>query len=249
MENKKLVYTVIPARAGSKGIPHKNIKILHGYPLLVWSIEASLRCKLINRTFISTDSQEYADIAIKYGAEAPFLRPPLLAGDSSKDSEFLLHCIQWWQQNNITSPDFIILLRPTTPLRESAILDEAIQKMFLSPQATSLCSGFELPESPVKNFKLDDNGIFHGFMGDEYLSLSRQQCPKAYVWDGYIDILRTERIISFPDDMYGSQRLAMITPPGVEIDTIDEFELIEFIVQKKGHPLLNDLNKKAGKYG
>ena len=92
--------------------------------------------------------------------------------------------------------------------------------------------------------KLGDDGMFHGFMGDAYLSLSRQECPKAYLWDGYIDILRTKQIVSFPEDIYGSQRLAMITPPGVEIDTIEEFELIEFLVHKKGHPLVNDLNER-----
>ena len=239
-----LVYAVIPARSGSKGVPHKNIRMLHGHPLLAWSVVAALGCRLIDRTFVSTDSREYVDIAIKYGAEAPFLRPSALAEDASKDSEFLLHCIQWWQEHGITCPDLIVLLRPTTPLRESDILDAAIQKMRKSPQATSLCSGFELPESPVKNFALGDDGMFHGFMGDEYLSLPRQECPKAYAWDGYIDILRTEQVVSYPEDIYGSRRLAMITPPGVEIDTIEEFELIEFLVQKKGHNLINKLNNK-----
>ena len=243
-----LIYSVIPARSGSKGIPNKNIKILHGHPLIAWSIAASLGCTQINRTFVSTDSREYADIAVKYGAEAPFLRPPVLAGDSSRDSEFLIHCIHSWQQNDIICPDLIVLLRPTTPLRESTVLDEAIKKMLISPAATSLCSGFEMPESPVKNFTLKDDGMFHGFMGDEFLSLPRQECPRAYVWDGYIDILRVKQIISFPDDIYGSNRLAMITPPGVEIDTIEEFELIEYMVQKKGHPLISNLEKKAGKY-
>jgi len=240
-----LVYAVIPARSGSKGVPHKNIRALYGHPLLAWSVVAALGCRHIDRTFVSTDSREYADIAVKYGAEVPFLRPSALADDASKDSDFLLHIIQWWQQNGIMQPEFIVLLRPTTPLRESTILDEAIQKMqILSSDATSLCSGFELPESPVKNFALGDDGMFYGFMGDAYLSLSRQECPKAYLWDGYIDILRTKQIVSFPEDIYGSQRLAMITPPGVEIDTIEEFELIEFLVHKKGHPLINDLNKR-----
>lgn len=244
-----VVYAVIPARSGSKGLPHKNIRLLRGYPLLAWSVVAASGCTCIDRTFVSTDSQEYAEIAIKYGAEAPFLRPAALAGDSSRDSEFLLHCVEWWRQHGIACPDFIVLLRPTTPLRESIVLDAAIQKIQISPQASSLCSGFELPESPVKNFRLGDDGMFYGFMGDAFLALRRQECPKAYVWDGYIDILRTDRVIAFPDDIYGPRRLAMITPQGIEIDTIEEFEMLELFVQKKGHPLLRRLKERENTHG
>jgi len=243
-----LIYAVIPARSGSKGIPHKNIYPLQKHPLITWSITASLGAKLINRTFVTTDSEEYAQIAKQYGAEAPFLRPSSLAGDASRDIDFLLHILEWWDKNGVPQPDFLLLLRPTTPLRESAILDAAIEKIMVTPDATSLCSGFELPESPVKNFSLGDDGMFHGFMGDSYLSLPRQECPKAYIWDGYVDILRPKQIINFPDDIYGAKRLAMITPPGIEIDTIEELEFIEFLLQKKGHPLLNLLNQRRQKY-
>jgi len=242
--NQGVVYTVIPARSGSKGIPHKNIYPLQGHPLIAWSIVASLEANLVNRTFVTTDSEEYARVARQYGAEAPFLRPANLAGDSSRDVEFLLHILDWWNKNGIPAPDMLLLLRPTTPLRESTILDAAIEKLMAAPHATSLCSGFELPESPVKNFTLDNDGMFHGFMGDSYLSLPRQECPKAYVWDGYVDILRPEQIINFPDDIYGPRRLAILTPPGIEIDTLEELEFIEFFLQKKGHPLLTSLNQR-----
>lgn len=238
------VYTVIPARSGSKGIPHKNIYPLGGHPLIAWSIIASLRAGLVNRTFVSTDSPDYARIAERYGAEVPFLRPEKFAADASRDMEFLLHILEWWDKNGVPAPDLLLLLRPTTPLRESSVLDAAIQKLLAAPHATSLCTGFELPESPAKNFNLGEDGMFHGFMGDSYLSLPRQECPKAYAWDGYVDILRPEQIIGFPEDIYGPRRLAMLTPPGVEIDTLDELELIEFIVQKKGHPLLEPLNQR-----
>jgi N-acylneuraminate cytidylyltransferase len=238
------VYSIIPARSGSKGIPHKNVYPLQGHPLMAWSIAASLGAKLINRTFVTTDSQEYADIAVKYGAEAPFLRPVEKAGDSSRDVDFLLHILEWWNNNDIPAPDLLLLLRPTTPLRESTVLDTAIEKFVAAPFATSLCTGFELPESPVKNFSLDSEGMFHGFMGDSYLSLPRQECPKAYVWDGYVDILRPVQIINFPDDIYGPKRLAMLTPPGIEVDTPEELEFLEFTLSKKEHPLLKMLNKR-----
>lgn len=243
------IYTVIPARSGSKGIPHKNIFPLGGHPLLAWSIEASLGSRLVTRTFVSTDSVKYAGIAREYGAEAPFLRPVKISGGTSRDADFLLHIIAWWQKNNVLWPDLIVLLRPTTPLRESLLIDSAIEKIMNAPHATSLCSGFELPESPAKNFKLDEDGMFRGFMGDIYLSYPRQECPKAYVWDGYIDILRPEQVVSSPDAIYGPSRLAMLTPPGVEIDTPEELEFLEFILQRKGHPLLKSLNIRKHTYG
>ena len=238
------VYSVIPARSGSKGVPHKNVYPLQGHPLIAWSIAASLDAGLIDRTFVTTDSAEYAQIAEQYGAEAPFLRPVELAGDASRDIEFLLHILEWWDKNDVPTPDMIILLRPTTPLRESAVLDAAIEKLMAMPHATSLCSGFELPESPVKNFVLGDDGMFHGLIGDSYLSLPRQECPKAYVWDGYVDILRPKQITGFPGDIYGPKRLAMLTPPGIEVDTFEELEFIEFLLQKRGHPLLKLLNQR-----
>jgi CMP-N-acetylneuraminic acid synthetase len=243
------VYSLIPARSGSKGVPHKNIYPLRGHPLIAWSIVASLETSLVDRTFVSTDSVEYARIAERYGAEVPFLRPTELSQDASRDVEFLLHILEWWSENGIPAPDFLLLLRPTTPLRESVMLDAAIEKIMAAPHATSLCSGFELPESPVKNFVLDDDGIFHGFISDAYLSLPRQECPKAYAWDGYVDILRPDRISNFPDDIYGSKRLAMLTPPGREIDASEDIEFIEFILQKREHPLLESLDKKVEMYG
>jgi len=218
---------------------------LNGHPLLAWSVVVGSCAKCIDRVFVSTDSDDYATIAKAYGAEVPFLRPAELAQDGSTDVEFLTHAITWWQEHEGKIPDFIVLLRPTTPLRDPALLDIAIEKMLASQFASSLCSGFELPESPAKNFKLNTDGTFSGFIGNEYLDLPRQKCPKGYVWDGYIDILRTERIIQSPDNIYGAHRLAMLTPPGVEIDVLEEFEYVEFIVSRKGHMLLPLLNQRS----
>jgi len=240
------IYALIPARSGSKGVPGKNVRLLDGHPLLAWSIVAGSCAQRIDRVFVSTDSDDYAAIAKAYGAEVPFLRPAELAQDGSTDVEFLAHAITWWREHEGELPDLIVLLRPTTPLRDPVLLDTAIEKMLAAPFASSLCSGFELPESPAKNLKLNADGTFSGFIGNEYLHLPRQKCPKGYVWDGYIDILRTDRIVRFPDDIYGTHRLAMLTPPGVEIDALEEFEHVEFIVARKGHVLLPLLNQRIG---
>ena len=108
------ILCVIPARSGSKGIPNKNIKYLGDKPLLAWSIEHALHSKHDMRIIVSTDSEEYAKIARKYGAEVPFLRPKEISQDLSTDYEFLDHCITYLQKIlKIMNQEFIVQLRPT----------------------------------------------------------------------------------------------------------------------------------------
>ena len=88
MINKKEVYAIIPARSGSKGVPNKNIMVLGGYPLIAYSIVVAKKCSTIDRVIVSTDSEEYARIALKYGAEVPFIRPSDISNDSATDHQF-----------------------------------------------------------------------------------------------------------------------------------------------------------------
>ena len=108
------VISIIPARSGSKGIPNKNLKEVGGKSLLEWSIKASLKTRGINRTIVSTDSEEYALLAIEMGAEVPFLRPKELAQDSSPDLDFIRHTLASLAEMN-ARPDLNVHLRPTTP--------------------------------------------------------------------------------------------------------------------------------------
>ena len=110
------VVALIPARAGSKGVPGKNIRLLGGYSLLAWSIAASLKTKSIDRVIVSTDSEEYATLARELGADVPFLRPAELSGDRSTDYDFVLHSLNWLRENS-SEPDYIVHIRPTTPFR------------------------------------------------------------------------------------------------------------------------------------
>ena len=94
----KKVYALIPARSGSKGLPDKNIMKLNDHPLLGWSIAAAKNCKLIDRVIVSTDSKEYADIALSYGAEVPFIRPIKLSSDTSSDFDFVDHALNFFKE-------------------------------------------------------------------------------------------------------------------------------------------------------
>src|SRR5229473_743527 len=103
-----MVYSIIPARGGSKGIPGKNVAPLAGFPLIAYSIKASLKARTIDRTIVSTDSPEIAEIAMSFGAEVPFLRPAAIAGDKSTDYEFFNHALEWFQVNESKMPEYIV---------------------------------------------------------------------------------------------------------------------------------------------
>ncbi len=111
------VIAIIPARSGSKSVTDKNIKLLSGHPLIAYSIVAAKLSKEIKRVVVSTDSEEYAEIAKKYGAEVPFIRPEIYSKDSSTDRDFFIHAMNWFKDNENTLPEYWVQLRPTTPLR------------------------------------------------------------------------------------------------------------------------------------
>ena len=106
----KKILCIIPARSGSKSLPHKNIKDFKGKPLLAWSIDQAKNSNYCDkmRIIVSTDSKHYAEIAKKWGAEVPFLRPEEISGDKSTDYECMKHAIDWLQQNDNYVPDIIL---------------------------------------------------------------------------------------------------------------------------------------------
>jgi len=127
---------IIPARGGSKGVPGKNIKEIAGKPLVAWSILQAKAVPAIEHVVVSTDSQEIADIAKKFGAEAPFLRPANLAEDTTPTEPVLLHALDWYEKQGF-HPDAVILLQPTSPMRRKNSLADAISK-FEKEKADSL---------------------------------------------------------------------------------------------------------------
>jgi CMP-N,N'-diacetyllegionaminic acid synthase len=130
---------IIPARSGSKGIVGKNVKIIAGKPLIAWSIESALMASNVDRVIVSTDSHEIADIAKKFGAETPFLRPKSLADDLATTESAMIHTLSWLESNEGYVPDNVILLQATSPVRENDAIDKAIQH-FISNRADSLVS-------------------------------------------------------------------------------------------------------------
>lgn len=245
-KSKKIIYAIIPARGGSKGIPKKNIADLGGFPLIVYSIAAAKLSKRISRIIVSTDSEEIAAIAKKFGAEVPFLRPAEIAGDRATDLEFVLHALDWFKKNEGKIPDYLVHLRPTTPLRQSADIDLAIGKITADKKATALRSGHEIRESPHKLFTIKGKyfaGLFPNEKRPEYWNLPRQFFPPVYQPDGYVDILIPKFILKTRQLLTGQQILAFISPDTGEIDKPEDLSFVNFKLQKEHWEIYNWLKK------
>lgn len=224
------VVALVPARAGSKGVPNKNIRSLAGHPLLAYSVRAGVKAGNIDRVIVSTDSLEYAELARRYGAEAPFLRPAPLAGDRSTDYEFIAHALDWMEQNEKRLPELIVHLRPTTPLREASRVAAAVTALQLDGLATALRSVHEMPESAYKCFEIEEQRlktVGSGSFELDAANQARQLFPKTYYANGYVDVLKTD-FIRAQKRIHGNHVTAFVTPPVAEVDTEADFALLEY---------------------
>lgn len=231
------VVALIPARAGSKGVPGKNIRMLAGHPLISYSVKAAIHAHNIDRTLVSTDSREYGDIAERYGAEVPFLRPAELATDQATDYEFVAHALDWFEQHEQRVPDYIVHLRPTTPLRQAGVVEAAVDAMLKNTAATALRSVHEMSETAYKCFEIDHDllkCVGSGSFELEAANRPRQGFPKTYHANGYVDVLRTV-FIRAQHQLHGNRVAAFVTPAVVEVDTSADFDLLEFQMQRDGH--------------
>lgn len=198
---------MIPARGGSKGVPKKNIKIIHGKPLIVWSIEKGLRSKLIDKLVVSTDSEEIAQIAKEAGAEV-LMRPSELATDTASTQDVMVHTLQHYPA------DTLVLLQPTSPYRSNGLIDDCINE-FLQNDFDSLATGF------ICDYK-------------EYgrNTLPRQQIQGFFYDDGNVYVMKADNILK--GDRYGTKigRKIINRYENAEIDDEYDFWLLEQILRK-----------------
>jgi CMP-N,N'-diacetyllegionaminic acid synthase len=239
------IVAIIPARAGSKGIPAKNIRLLGGYPLLAYSIIAARLTPGIERIIVSTDAAEIAEIARAYGGETPFLRPAALAQDHSDDGGFMFHALRWLRDHDGRIPDYLVLLRPTTPLRDPEVIATAIATIAKHPEATSLRSAHPAAESPFKWFQRDEAGYFTPLYeggSNDAVNQPRQQFPDAYIPDGYVDIVKPVRMLA-SGLLFGGRMLGFVSPFCTEADTGNDLEFLEYDLNKQGSLLWKHLKK------
>ncbi|MCB0678475.1 MAG: acylneuraminate cytidylyltransferase family protein, partial [Saprospiraceae bacterium] len=193
-ENKRIV-GIVPARGGSKSIPRKNVKLLGGIPLIAYSIEAGLRSKYLDRVIVSTDDPEIAAVAREWGAEVPFMRPAELAGDLATDLPVFEHALRWLEEEGYRC-DAVVQLRPTSPFRPPACVDEAVE-VLLSGNADSVRGITPSGQNPYKMWRIED-GMMQPLLDSEFAepyNMPRQELPDTFWQTGHVEVIRTATIL------------------------------------------------------
>ncbi|MBP1637946.1 MAG: acylneuraminate cytidylyltransferase family protein [Bacteroidetes bacterium] len=222
------VLAIIPARGGSKGLPNKNILPLLNHPLIAYSIKAALDSQLINRTIVSTDSAIIAQTALKYHAEVPFMRPDEFAQDMSTDFEVYYHALNWLKENEGYVPDYVVQLRPTSPIRSTKIIDDCIQRLSNS-NADSLRIVTPSPITPYKMWTIQSEEmpmtpLLSLNKINEPYNQPRQKLPQTYWQIGFLDVIKTSTILD-KKSMSGKSILPYIVSNefAIDIDDISSF--------------------------
>jgi len=222
---------IIPARKGSKGLPNKNIKVLLGKPLIAYTIEAALEASQISEVYVSTDDQETADIAIKYGAKAPFLRPSELATDTSLAIDVYLYMIDKLEAMNCMVEAFVVL-QPTSPLRSAIDIDQAIT-LFNEKKADSVVS-YVKESHPISWHKFIDENLHITPIFEEIIN-NRQDHLTSYYPNGAIYVFRTVIIKERKYYTTNSFAYIMSKQKSVDIDYLEDFDYVEFLMKKDGN--------------
>lgn len=238
-----MINVIIPARSGSKRVKNKNIKLVGEHPLIAYSIEACRQSENVGRIFVSTDCKEIASVAIRYGAEVPWLRPKELSSDSSSDVGFLNHFFE-----NVDC-NVVALIRPTSPLRDPKFIDETIDEFFSldDDSITGLRTMSISGHSPYKLFKIENNlctGFFNDFNGvSEYSNLPGQIFPKTYLPNGYIDIIKKSTLLK--GSAFGNKIYPKISDQIIDIDTEFDFDLVILKIKSKYDKITRHLKNSA----
>ena len=220
---------IIPARAGSKGIPNKNLVEVAGKPLIQWTIEAANKSECIDTIVVTSDGESILNHAKKYERVITLKRPESLAQDTTPTLPVVEHVLE---KLNISLEEYtyLILLQPTSPLRTTKHIDDAFKTIEAS-NATSLIS-MSLPEHhPLKSFVKNDEGFLEGIVNNEYPFMPRQELPKVYQPNGAIYIIELKSLLE--DKSFFTNKtieFLMSTKSSVDIDTIEDIKKVESYV-------------------
>ncbi len=223
MYNNKTFLAIVLARSGSKGLPGKNIKNINGKPLMAWSIEAGLNSKYIDSLTVSTDSEEYAEVAKFFGAEVPFIRPNGISTDKSSRQDAIKYSLDFFKDKGKVY-NYIILLEPTSPLTTGEDIDSAIEQLLLEENAEAIV-GVSLSEASHPNFLVR---LSNGFV-------RRQDLEDFYFYDGSLYISEVDKYLE--KEFYHENTLGYIVPKwkSLEIDDMDDFIMVEAVMKHRGY--------------
>ncbi len=243
-DNLKII-AIMLARGGSEGIPGKNIKELAGKPLIAWVGDEAQKSKYIQRTILSTDYEDIAEVGKKHGLEVLFMRPSNLAEDLTPDPPVIEHAVKWLKENEDYVPDIIVHLRPTGPMVTSKELDEAIELLINNPEADSVRSVQEPPKPPFKMWVVDGEymtpfikevkGPDGNIIKDAHTT-PRQLLPKVYQTSADIGILRLNTLLE-KKSVIGDKVIPYhLKRETIDIDTPIDFEIARMMIKHRTKP-------------
>ncbi|MCT7461758.1 acylneuraminate cytidylyltransferase family protein [Aliarcobacter cryaerophilus] len=223
----KTFLAIIPARGGSKRLPRKNILDLCGKPLISWSIEAALKSKYISKVVVSSDDEEILNISSNFGADI-IKRPYELANDTATTFDAIKHTI-----DNFKNYDYIVLLQPTSPLRNEKHIDEAIE-LLEEKQADAIVSVCEMDHSPLWSNTLPKDGNMNNFLRDEVLNKRSQDLEKYYRVNGAVYICKTDKLLENKSFFLKDNIFAYIMDrkSSIDIDEEIDFEIAKVLINK-----------------
>ncbi len=228
------ILAIIAARGGSKGLPHKNILDCAGKPLIAWTIDAARKSKFIDTVLVSTDSHKIADVALEHGAWVPFLRPSELAEDESSIVDVIKDLLQRMRLLNYNF-DYLLLLQPTSPLRTSVHIDQAIEKYF-SAKTSELDTLVSVKRVNSKMLWVLGEAADSGYVFNHYgLDLSgdsrRQSLPGCFMPNGAIYLAKADGFEGF----YGGQTRSYVMDEisSMDIDYQDDLDRVVAYIEKQ----------------
>ncbi len=230
MSNNAKKIAIIPARSGSKGLKDKNIKLLNGKPLIVYSIDAAIKSNAFDTVFVSTDSEIYAEIAMKAGADAHFLRSAINSSDKASSWDTVREVIRRFEEEGKYF-DEIMLLQPTSPLRTYEDILKTFNVM-KEKNALAVESLTEMDHSPLWSNTLPEDGNMEHFF-NEYSNMPRQALPTYYRENGAIYLIKRELIDKPNSEIFASRCFAYTMPRerSIDIDVELDFKLAEVMMR------------------
>ncbi len=238
----KSVLAVIPARGGSKGLPGKNLREINGKPLIGWPIGAAKGSQYVDRIIISTESQEIANQALEMGADVPFLRPDDLASDEATTISVIEHVINLLSRMG-ENYDYLLLLEPTSPLTESADIDNALTTLENNRLIADSIVGVSKVEAahPFFDVKIGENGLLEPYIRQSFSApVRRQDLPDVYFFEGSLYI-SDMNILLEKRTFYHERTLPFVVPrwKAFEIDELLDLICVEAIMKN-----ISQLEKK-----
>lgn len=229
---EKKVLAFIPARGGSKGLPGKNIREMCGKPLIAWTIEKARKSRYLDTILVSTDSEDIAEVAREFGAEVPFLRPAELASDIASTYDVIRHGLAYLKEKHGTEYDYIVLLEPTSPLREDDDIDRMLESLLANAdEFDSIVSVGEVTEHPSIMKRLVGKRM-EAFCPELRQTTRRQDNAAAYFPFGVAYIAKTPTLLE--ENTFYTQRCTYYEIQryqNFEIDDIYNFLCVEAVMK------------------